>query len=75
MLRFLIFSFAFFAIFNPNQSAHAYLDPGTGSIMLQMLLGLLAGAAVVGRIYWDRLKAFFGFGRNTEDKNPPDLDS
>jgi hypothetical protein len=36
--------------------ASAYLDPGTGSMMLQALLGGIAGAAVVGRLYWHRLK-------------------
>ncbi len=38
--------------------SHAYLDPGTGSIILQ---GLLAGAAVgigVLRRYWQQIKSF-----------------
>ena len=35
--------------------AHAYLDPGTGSMILQLLLGGVAGAAVAGRFYWDKL--------------------
>ena len=38
--------------------AHAYLDPGTGSIVLQLLLGGLAGAMVVLKLYWAQLKAF-----------------
>jgi hypothetical protein len=38
--------------------ARAYLDPGTGSMMLQALLGGIAGAMVVGRLYWHRLRAF-----------------
>lgn len=44
------------------QPAYAYLDPGTGSIILQMLLGGVAGAVVIGRLYWHRLLAFFGKG-------------
>ncbi len=39
--------------------AHAYLDPTTGSILLQGLLAGAAGVMVVGRLYWTRLKAFF----------------
>lgn len=39
--------------------AYAYLDPTTGSILLQGLLAGIAGVAVVGRLYWARLKAFF----------------
>ncbi|MGI9332090.1 MAG: hypothetical protein ACR2RL_02935 [Gammaproteobacteria bacterium] len=39
--------------------AHAYLDPGTGSIILQGLIAVIAGAAVAGKLYWSRLVAFF----------------
>jgi hypothetical protein len=39
--------------------AHAYLDPATGSILLQGLLAGVAGLVVVLRLYWGRLTAFF----------------
>jgi hypothetical protein len=38
--------------------AWAYLDPGTGSMMLQLVLGGVAGAMVVGRLYWHRFRGF-----------------
>jgi hypothetical protein len=38
--------------------AWAYLDPGTGSMMLQLLLGGIAGAMVVGKLYWHRFRGF-----------------
>jgi hypothetical protein len=38
--------------------AYAYLDPATGSILLQGLLAGIAGVVVVGRLYWTRFKAF-----------------
>ena len=44
----------------PN--AFAYLDPGTGSIIIQ---GLIAGIAMIGvtaRMYWHKLQSMFGFG-------------
>lgn len=42
-----------------SKSAYAYLDPGTGSVMLQGLLaGIVSGLAIV-KIYWQRLKSFF----------------
>lgn len=44
-------------------SAWAYLDPGAGSIMLQLILGGLAGVAVTARLYWHQLLAFFGLRR------------
>jgi len=30
----------------------AYLDPGAGSLILQLLAGGLAGLAVMGKLYW-----------------------
>ena len=40
-------------------SAFAYLDPGTGSIILQGLIAGLAAAAVVMKTYWYKIKSFF----------------
>ena len=46
--------------------AHAYLDAGTGTMILQIILGGIAGAAVAGRLYWQRLKAFIGIAADEE---------
>ncbi len=43
--------------FSPD--AYAYLDPGTGSYMLQILLGSLVAGFFVIKQYWHRLKYFF----------------
>jgi hypothetical protein len=43
-----------------SSTAFAYLDPGTGSIILQVLLGGVAGVALAGKLYWHKLLAFFG---------------
>ena len=40
--------------------AHAYLDPGTGSILLQGILAVVAGTAVTLKLYWAKLKEIFG---------------
>ena len=42
-----------------SAAAHAYLDPGTGSILVQSLLAGIAGAVAVVSLYWQRLKNFF----------------
>ena len=42
-----------------EQPVLGYLDPGSGSMLLQLLLGGVAGAAVIGRLYWQRLLALF----------------
>jgi len=36
-----------------------YLDPGSGSFIIQMLLAGLLGIAVAVRIYWKKIVAFF----------------
>jgi hypothetical protein len=33
----------------------AYLDPGTGSMLLQAIVGGVAAAAVAGRIFWRQI--------------------
>ena len=39
--------------------AYAYLDPGTGSILLQGLLAGIATVITTLTFYWRRIKAFF----------------
>lgn len=41
-------------------SVQPYLDPGSGSILLQLLLAALLGAAVILRSQWSKIKALFG---------------
>jgi len=37
----------------------AYLDPGSGSMLLQILLGGFAAIGVVAKLYWHRVASFF----------------
>lgn len=41
-------------------TAYAYLDPGTGSLMIQALIGAIAGVSVAIGLYWGKIKAYFG---------------
>ncbi len=41
-----------------STTAEAYLDPGTGSMILQVLLGGVAGLALAGKLYWARILSF-----------------
>jgi hypothetical protein len=36
----------------------AYLDPGTGSVAIQFLLGAAVAVLATVRLYWDRLRTF-----------------
>ena len=49
-------------------SAFGYLDPGTGSMLLQVVLGGVAAIAVAARLYWHRFKHLLGIGRKPQDK-------
>ena len=53
-------------------TAFAYLDPGTGSIILQSLIAGIIGSMAFARMYWTRLKEIFRrtFGdRGNDTKN------
>jgi hypothetical protein len=44
----------------------AYLDPGSGSMILQMILGGVAAAAVFARLFWHRLLVFLRIRKSSE---------
>ena len=37
-------------------SSQAYLDPGTGGIILQAIIGFIAAIGATATIYWRKLK-------------------
>jgi hypothetical protein len=41
-----------------HQVVGAYIDPGTGSLVLQALIGVLVGAFVAIGLFWNRIKLF-----------------
>lgn len=47
----------FTALFFPNK-AHAYIDLGTGSYLLQIVIGLLFGMVFSLKVFWKRAQAF-----------------
>jgi hypothetical protein len=49
-----IFLFVFGELFISN--AFAYIDPGTGSMIFQSLIGVLVGAVIVLKVYWTKIK-------------------
>jgi len=52
--------------FAPGDAA-AYLDPGSGSFVFQIVISALLGAAVVLKTSWRRLRDFFSSSRRRED--------
>ena len=57
-----------FCLLLTTGSSHAYLDPGTGSILLQGLIAGIAGGIVVMKLYWGKVKSFFSFSKSKDDK-------
>ena len=55
-IMFIIFGL-FYLVF--PQKAYAYLDPGTGSLIIQMIIAGLIGASFAIKVYWKKIKAFF----------------
>ncbi len=54
----------------PLEIRVAYLDPGTGSLILQALIAALAGAVVVITSYWQKIRTFFR--RSSRGSEPSD---
>ena len=49
--------------------AFAYLDPGTGSIILQAILGFIAATITTISIYWTKFKSLISKLFNKKEKN------
>ena len=49
-----------------SNNAYAYLDPGSGSLIIQSLLALIATIGAYLSIYWRKFKSLFK--RNKDNK-------
>jgi hypothetical protein len=49
------------------RTAEAYLDANTGSILLQLLVGGVAGIALFGKLFWYRIKKALGLQESEHD--------
>lgn len=62
-----LFSF----LVKPNE----YLDPGSGSLIIQIVLAAVMGAGVAIGVFWRNIKAFFtGKKANQQEIDPTELD-
>lgn len=64
---FSVAALALFALFALERPVEAYLDPGSGSMLLQVLLGGFAAVGVVTKLYWHRLT--LRFRRKTAERD------
>ena len=47
----------------------AYLDPGSGSVLLQALLGGVAAIAITGKLWWHRLLTLLRIRKPDEEQS------
>ena len=62
-----LFVAMFLFISHLSGGLQAYLDPGTGSMAIQLLMGGVVAVLATLRLYWDRMRAYF-----TRKNVPPD---
>jgi len=66
MILLLLTAFYLFVLPTP---ALAYLDPGTGSYLIQILVGGGLGLTFIIKQYWSNIRSFFSKGKTNEKKN------
>lgn len=47
----------------------AYLDPGTGSMLLQVILGGVAAVGVALKLYWHKIMSVLGLAKDTDTED------
>jgi hypothetical protein len=60
-------------LFRPLIEQRAYLDPGSGSFLIQLLVAALLGGLFLLKTYWRKVTGFFGRlfsrGKSTQDED------
>jgi hypothetical protein len=67
-----LFAYAGFFILISYRNVYAYIDPGTGSYFLQILIASLLGVAFAAKVFWKNIKAFFSNLFSKGSKGKPD---
>tara|TARA_R110000868_G_scaffold61059_4_gene185716 strand:+ start:12184 stop:12441 length:258 start_codon:yes stop_codon:yes gene_type:complete len=67
-----VFAISFAVFLAWHGPAHAYLDPGTGSMILQGIIGAVVGGLIALKLYWARLRNFLSShrpGRSSDNRD------
>ncbi|OGN94033.1 MAG: hypothetical protein A2Y88_01325 [Chloroflexi bacterium RBG_13_48_10] len=51
--------FQLIRLMTPLLRPHAYLDPGSGSFLVQLLIAGIVGAGFLIKVYWKKIKSLF----------------
>ncbi len=55
----------------PQTRPLAYLDPGSGSIVLQVLLAGLMAVGIIIKVFWKKIKGIFTRSTASKDNDRP----
>ncbi len=69
MSRFSLLALIAIVLAATSLPAHAYLDPASGSMILQMIVGGVAGVALAVKLFWHRILGFFGAKPKSTDED------
>ena len=69
----LILTFIFMVLFAAPYPALAYLDPGSVSYFVQMLVAVLAGVGFAVKVFWQNIKSLFSKFFSRGKKNETDI--
>jgi hypothetical protein len=69
MLKYIMFFIFIALVLVFPSSAHAYLDPGTGSFVVQIIIAGVAVVALNIKIFWQKIKKLFlHFFKHNDEK-------
>jgi len=58
-------------LFSILNKPNLYLDPGSGSMIIQMIIAAVLGVGVAVRVFWKNIKGFFNRNKQTEAEVDP----
>jgi len=53
-----------------SQPALAYIDPGSGSAIMSVIIGIFVAIGMVVKTFWYRIKSLLGFSKSTKPSAP-----
>jgi hypothetical protein len=52
-----------------SQFAFAYLDPGSGSAIMSVIIGFAVAIGALVKTFWYKIKSFFGLSKTKKNNN------
>ena len=68
LLKILIFSLL------SIETSYAYIDPGSGSALISVIIGFFVALGITLKTYWYKLKRFFNFSKDRTKSNKEEKD-